>query len=163
MKQIVGIGLAGVLLVLLAGQAEARSRDLDPYPIIGMSVRNGDYLALEPGIMHLGLPAESGRLFAATVRGELGIGGSGGGIGLATNFCPSPGPHDLRDFYYDGIIMLEARIERMYGPTSWRHTTYAGPHLSIALPIVPKVSLGWMIDLHHAADNHVQLGLGGGF
>ncbi len=157
------LGLAGVLLVLLAGQAQARPSPLDTYPTVGVSFRNGDYVAVEPGIVQLGLPAESGRLFAATVRGQLGAGGSGGGIGLATNIWPSPGPHDLRDFYFEGIIILEARVERMYGPTSWRHTTYAGPQLSVALPIVPKACLGWMIDVHDAADNHAQLGFGFGF
>lgn len=161
LKAMANIGLGGVLVVLLASKAEARP--LNAYPLLGVSFRNGDHFAVEPGIVYLGAPAESGRLLAAVVRGQLGIGGSGGGVGLATNLWPSPGPHDLRDFYFEGYIILEARIERMYGTTSWQHTTYAGPQLSVVLPMTPKASLGWMIGVHDAADNHVQVGVGFGF
>jgi hypothetical protein len=160
LKAVANIGLAGVVLVLLASEAEARQ--LDTYPVFGVSFRNGDTFAVEPGIVHFGAPAESGRLRAAMARGVVGIGGCGGGLGLVTSLWPSPGPHDARDLYYEGIVILEARVERMYGSTSWQHTTYAGPQLSVVLPIIPKVSLGWMIDVRDAADNHVQVGLGFG-
>ena len=160
LKAMANVGLAGVLLLLVS---KAEARQLDTYPVFGVSFRNGDYFAVEPGIVHFGAPTESGRLLAAMVRGQLGVGGCGGGLGLATSLWPSPGRHELRDLYFVGVVILEARVERMYGTTSWQHTTYAGPHLSVVLPIIPKVSLGWMIGVHDAADNHVQVGLGFGF
>jgi hypothetical protein len=60
------------------------------------------------------------------------------------------------------FVSLEAHIERMYGPTSWRSATYAGPQLSLSL-FVLKASLGWMVDLSDRTDHHVQIALGGGF
>jgi hypothetical protein len=57
---------------------------------------------------------------------------------------------------------VEAHVERMYGPTSWRGATYAGPNVSVSL-ILLKASLGWMVDLGDHADRHVQVALGAGF
>jgi hypothetical protein len=96
----------------------------------------------------------------------LGVGGSGVGIGIAMNLMPSsPGVEPRTpeaDYFMGPFINLAAHIERMYGPTSWRDATYAGPHLSLSLLFV-NPSLGWMVNLGDRSDHHVQVGLGGRF
>jgi hypothetical protein len=37
---------------------------------------------------------------------------------------------------------------------------YVGAQVSLAIPWWWRPSLGWMFDVHDAADNHVQVGLG---
>jgi hypothetical protein len=92
-------------------------------------------------------------------RPMLGIGGSGVGIGLAW----TGGNAYTRDpDYLIPFASVEAHVERMYGPTSWRGATYAGPNVSVSL-ILLKASLGWMVDLGDHADRHVQVALGAGF
>jgi hypothetical protein len=59
-------------------------------------------------------------------------------------------------------VSLEARIERMYGLSSWRSATYLGPHLSLSV-LVLKASVGWMIDVNDRSNHHIQLAFGGGF
>jgi hypothetical protein len=131
----------------------------------GFEFRNGDWLALElMGVVLVG-GGEDGANVAATARGVLGIGGSGGAIGIATGLggpCVEPEPCTLRDSLFSSIVGIEARVERMYGPSTWRHTTYVGPHLSFG-GIFMKCSVGWMFAVHDKTDNHFQLGFGGGW
>jgi hypothetical protein len=63
---------------------------------------------------------------------------------------------------FSSIVGIEARVERMHGPTTWRHTVYAGPQLVFGGVFI-KWSVGWMFDAHDKADNHFQLGVGGGW
>jgi hypothetical protein len=151
---------------LLAGRAQAQSavNQDKVYPGLGIAIRNGDYFVFQPGLLFmLGAPGESRRPIAAIVRGELGVGGSGGGLGLAIDWFPStanPYPNP-EEFLYGGLMMLEARVERMYGQTSWRHTTYVGPQVSLNLML--KLSVGWMVDVHDDRNQHIQVGVGAGF
>jgi len=154
------------VMSLLAGRAQAQPAASPDkvYPGFGIAIRNGDYVAFEPALLFLlGAPGENRRPIAALVRGELGVGGAGGGVGLAIDWFPStanpyPNPEEL---LYGGLMMLEARVERMYGQTSWRHTTYVGPQVSLSLML--KFSIGWMVDVHDSSDQHLQVGLGAGF
>jgi hypothetical protein len=59
-------------------------------------------------------------------------------------------------------VSLEARLERMYGLTSWRSATYLGPHLSLSA-LVMKASVGWMTNVNDRGDHHIQLAVGAGF
>jgi hypothetical protein len=152
--------------------AERAARRLEPgtplpaqplqyYPILGVEVRNGDIVALQLGAMRVF--GSSANPVVATARGEIGVGGSGAGVGLViASGTDSPNP-DPKDLIFGGFILLELRAERMYGPTSWSHTTYAGPQVTFYPFIAPKVSLGWMADVHDAANNRLQIGVGGGF
>ena len=65
-------------------------------------------------------------------------------------------------FLHGPFISLEARVERMYGPTSWRSATYFGPQLSLSI-FVLKASLGLMVDLDDQTNRHLQVGVGFGF
>jgi hypothetical protein len=163
------ISLAAAL-VLTSGRAQAQNYPVATvvpghvYGVRGFSIRNGDYLVLEPSFLFVFGPVRPPLTVVA--RAMLGIGGSGAGIGLAMNLMPSsPGVEPRTseaDYFMGPFVSLEAHIERMYGPTSWRGATYAGPQLSLSL-FVLKASLGWMVDLGDRTDHHVQIGLGGGF
>jgi hypothetical protein len=157
-------------VVLISGRAHAQN-----YPVItvvpehvfvvrGGSFRNGDLFAIEPSGLFLFGPID--RPFAMVARAVLGLGGSGGGIGLAMNLIPPRQGEELSwqgdDFFMGPFVSLEARAERMYGLTSWRSATYVGPQLSLSI-FVLKASLGWMVDVSHQTDHHVQFGLGFGF
>jgi len=155
--------VAAVSLVALMIGDEAQVHAAEAYPVLGVEIRNGDILAFEPGVIAvLGTPAKSSRPLIASLRGELAGGGAGVGVGLVIAATDKPDP-DPRDLLFGGLALVEMRVERMYASTSWNHTIYAGPQLTFCAPVVPKVSLGWMVDLRDAADNHVQVGLGFGF
>jgi hypothetical protein len=68
----------------------------------------------------------------------------------------------MTDFPGSGMLSVEARVERMYGPTSWRSTTYVGGQLSFA-GIMIKPSVGWMVDVHDPRDSHYQITTGLGW
>ena len=131
----------------------------------GISFRNGDYVAIEPTALFFAGPVV--RPVALVVRGVLGVGGSGGGIGLALNAlprCPQAyacwGEGD--DFVMGPFVSLEARVERTYFPVGWRRATYAGPQLSLSVYVL-KASMGWMFDVTDRNNSHPQLGVGFGF
>ncbi len=135
------------------------------FVVRGASFRSGDLFALEPsGLFFLG----AGRPpVAGVARAVVGVGGSGGGIGLAANLWPScwgaqPDPGD-QGFCIGPFMSLEARVERMYGLSSWRSATYVGPQLTLSTVVVLKASLGWMVDVGDRTDRHVQFGFGFGF
>jgi len=156
----------GLLLLLLASEAKAEPRKV--YGMLDLEAREGDYLALEPGAYYLlGAPTAVGRPIAFFARGEVAVAGSGAGIGLMVDqLSDDCGPYPTpRDLFFSFLVSLEARAERMYGHTSWNHTTYVGPQFTFALvpAILPKVSVGWMINPRNAADNHVQSGIGFGW
>ncbi len=153
--------------MLVGGNARAQN-----YPVLtvvpervfvvrGFSVRQGDWLTIEPSFLLV--PVSTGRngplVFVA--RPMLGLGGSGVGIGLAPIWgCSEPGP--MTDALMILPVSVEARIERMYGLTSWRSATYLGPHLSLSAFVV-KASVGWMIAVSDRNNHHIQLAIGGGF
>jgi hypothetical protein len=125
----------------------------------GYSFRNGDWFAFEPSglVLFGGLPF---RPVVGVVRAVAGVGGSGGGIGLGLNLNQ---PCDTVDDLAMGpFVTLEGRVERTYGPTSWRSATYVGPQLTLSAYIL-KASVGWMVDVNDRTDHHIQIGLGGGF
>jgi hypothetical protein len=126
-------------------------------------LRTGDRFAADALVMVLFSPLSPAfsRCLAATVRGELGIGGATAAIGLATNALPTDCTRG--DFLESGVLGLEARLERTYSPTSWRSTEYVGGQVSLATLWWFKPSLAWMFDVHDAADQHVQVGVGVGF
>jgi len=158
-----GIWLATVIAVLLGSNAEAQAREATV--AFGAAFRNGDWLAIEPvGLVLLGGSGSGGNV-AALARGVVGLGGSGAALGLATGLggpCLGRPPCGLRASIFNSIISVEGRVERMYGITSWRRTTYVGPHLSFGGMFL-KGSAGWMFDVHDRANDHFQLGLGGGW
>lgn len=131
------------------------------YAVRGASIRNGDYLVIEPsGLFFIGPIRPPVALVA---RPMLGIGGSGAGVGLALNpwMREVAGRPDVDDLM-GPFVSLEAHIERMDWLTSWRSATYAGPQLSLSI-FVLKASLGWMVDLGDHADRHIQVAIGAGF
>jgi hypothetical protein len=168
----VAIGIT--MMMVIAGRAEAqtpphkapkvKAQPLKAYPLLGDQLRGGDYFAVEPGALFwLGPVGESRRPVGAIVRGELGVGGAGGGAGLAIDWfqCePNPYPNPV-ELMCSMLTMLEARAERMYGPSRWNHTTYVGPQIS--LDLWWRLSVGWMVDVHDRRDNHLQVGVGVGF
>jgi hypothetical protein len=170
MKARVQTGAAALVLALVASSAAARADNDPSVPgvvsdddhaavLAGAVFRNGDWFAVDAFGMVVFSPAGTGRCIAATARGELGIGGAAAAIGLATNVVESSCTID-RDFLESGIVSLEARFERMYGPTSWRKTEYAGAQVSLATFWWWRPSLTWMYNVHDATDKHVQFGLG---
>jgi hypothetical protein len=157
-----GVALATIATMLPTAQAQAGSDSLCGEVIVcggdfsavapGFSVRNGDWLTVDAlGVLMLDTRAP----IAAVARGEIGIGGSSLGIGLATNFFGPPQPWTMSDFLM-GIFSLEARVERMYGPTTWRSTTYVGGQLSWGLMIFGKPALAWMVAADDAHEEHFQ-------
>lgn len=173
MKAPVRLGVAAAVLVLLAGQAEARESETVILPgvirhhdsagfLAGVSFHNGDWLVVDGlGMVVVYDPPLSSRCLAATARAEVGLGGSAAAIGLATNTFDTSCKMD--ELLESGVIGVEARLERMYGPTSWRRTEYVGAQVSLAIPWWWRPSLAWMFNVHDAADNHLQIGLGLGF
>jgi hypothetical protein len=159
-----------VAILLISGKARAQNYPVltfvpgHVYMVQGASIRNGDYLVLEPsGLFFFGPIA---RPVALVARPMFGVGGSGVGLGVAVNVAPpsmrpEPGAPDT-DFFIAPFISLEVHVERMYGPTSWRGTTYAGPQISLSLFVI-KASLGWMTDVGDRADHHIQVAVGIGF
>ena len=157
--------------LLMSGRALAQNSPIalsalpgHVYVVRGASIRNGDTLSVEPsGLFFFG---PIGPPLALVARPMLGIGGSGAGIGLALSLAPALTGVDSRtlddDFFIGPFATVEAHVERMYGPTSWRSATYAGPQLSVSL-FVLKASLGWMVDVGDHSDRHVQVALGAGF
>jgi len=162
--------LLAATLVMISGRAHAQNYPVATvapghmYVVRGFSIRNGDYLVLEPPVLFFFGPIRPRVTLVA--RPMLGVGGSGAGIGLAMNLMPSrPGGEPrtpAADYFMGPFVSLEAHIERMYGPTNWRSATYAGPQLSLSLYVL-KASLGWMVDPGDGTDHHVQIALGGGF
>jgi hypothetical protein len=158
------IAVASVVLALLGRTPEARAVEAPVLP--SLSIRNGDWVAVGGlGVGLLGSTAP-GRTFAVVVRGELGLGGVGAGLGLATNMfagsCLAPGGCSRSDFFGSGVGSLEARVERMYGLTSWRHTTYVGGQLSLSL-VIWKPAIGVMFDAHDPRDARLQVATGCGW
>lgn len=155
------VAAASLVAVLVAGQARAEATEA--YPTLGLEIRNGDIVSLEAGgIVVFGSASKLPRPVIASLRGELAVGGASAGIGLAIAGTDKPHP-GLRDVLFGGLVLVEVRIERMYGPTSWSHTTYAGPQVTLYPSIAPKLSLGWMAAIHDTIDNHLQVGVGFGF
>ena len=175
-SRLFGVGLAAVLTMLPATRTEARPCE-QPCPtwppaswvavVPGFSIRNGDWLAVDGlGILLLGAPAAS-RMTAVVVRGEVGLGGSSAGIGLATNvFAGSdytlPCTWKMDEFLGSGILSLEGRVERMCGPTTWRSTTYVGWQVSFA-GIIFKPAVGCMVAADNPRDRHCQIATGAGW
>lgn len=177
--RIVGVGLAVVAIALPAARAEAGpceqngsnwpgvvSNDVAFMP--GFSLRNGDWVAVD-GLGVLLLPAARpwDRVAALVVRGEVGLGGSSAGVGLATitlaRQAPRPsGECEVSEFLGSGIVSLEGRVERMYGPTTWHSTTYVGWQVSFA-GIIFKPALGCMVAADNPRDRHCQIATGAGW
>jgi len=165
--------LAFILVIVVACGRDARADDYELATLVpqrvflvrGLSLRNGDYLSLEPSFwLTPPDPFVLGAAFAVVARPMLGVGGAGAGIGLATSgftMCVGQPNCSLEKFFWLPFS-LEARIERMYGPTHWRHTTYFGPTLSLS-GIILKASVGWMVDASDRNDHHVQVAIGAGF
>jgi hypothetical protein len=158
------IAVASLVALLMMG-GEARVKAAEGYPAFGLEVRNGDTVALGVGgiVVFGSPPGQPPRPLIASLRGEVAHGGVGAGIGLVIATTTDKPDPDLRDLFYSLFGLLEMRVERMYGSTSWTHTTYAGPRVTFYPGIMPKLSLSWMADIHNAADNHIQVGIGGGF
>ena len=164
------IALAATL-ALIGGRAHAQNHLVAPlvpehvYLLpAGMSVRQGDHVALEVPALFFAGPVV--RPVALVARVVLGAGGAGGGIGLAINPQPRcPSAYDCwrdDDFFMGPFVSLEARVERTYLWTSWPKATYAGPQLSMSVYVL-KASMGWMFDVTDRTHNHPQLGVGFGF
>jgi len=151
--------VAAAVLTLLEGNTLARPSETAVVP--GLSVRNGDWVAIDAlGILLL--PADNpSRYFAVVGRTELAIGGVGAGFGLATNLGPEQSPEGMADFLGTGILILEARAELMYGPASWRRAIYVGGQLSLAAILI-KPAIAWMVAVDDPRDAHVQITLFGG-
>jgi hypothetical protein len=156
-----------VFLLLVAGKARAQN-----YPVValvpervfvvrGFSFRQGDFLSIEPSFLLVPGATDGTRPLAVVARPMLGLGGSGVGIGLAPIWGCSA-PCLMTDALMVLPVSVEARIERMYGPTDWRAATYFGPHLSLSAFVV-KASAGWMVDLDDRRNHHLQLAIGFGF
>ena len=63
-----------------------------------------------------------------------------------------------------GLLSLDARVSRMYGPTSWHDTEYAGAQGSLALPFgMMRLTAGAMVNLRDRKDRHQQFGWGVAF
>src|SRR4051812_32272530 len=89
-SRLCGIAFAIAVVTVPAGGAVAGPIETALVP--GVSVRNGDWVAVDGlGIVLLG-PREYGSFVAAVVRGELAIGGISAGVGLATNVDSGPCP-----------------------------------------------------------------------
>jgi len=153
-----GAGLVAVAIMLTAGKTNARPFEVGAVP--GISVRNGDWVAVDGlGVLLLGAPTAI-TMAAVVIRGEIGLGGSSAGIGLATNAfaanCTLPDTYDMSEFLGTGILSLEARVARMYGPTTWRSATYVGGQLSFA-GILWKPAIAWMVATDDPRDRHTQI------
>src|ERR1051325_8410102 len=159
MKPWARIALASAVVILLGSGTEAPARAATVG--VGGELRNGDWLAVEPVVLFPVAGSEDRSDLGVTARGVFGVGGSGAAIGLAAG--PGGPCNKLEPSTpFGSSIALDARVERMYGPSSWRHTVYAGPQLSFG-GIFAKWSVGWMFDVHDKGDNHLQLGFGGGW
>lgn len=172
MKKLICIAVASLLVMSLGERALADAGSFATrapqapsprmYPALALQGRNGDYFVVEPGVF-FSLGPVNHRPAAIFVQGDAGVGGSGGGVGLAIDWLPMdanpyPNPEEV---IFGGLTTVEGRVERMYGPTTWKHTTYVGPQVSFNLML--KLSVGWMIDVHDRGDQHLQIGLGAGF
>ena len=161
-----------VIILALAGQAQAMHPDeyLPPLHWNGRAVvlptvifRNGDWFAVGGVSVVTVSPRTCGRYFAATSRAELGIGGGDAAFGLATNIADASCELD-KALMGSGLVGLEARVARMYGPTFWRKTEYAGAQVSLAAPFgMMRLTLGFMVDVHDHTDKHGQFGFGVSF
>jgi hypothetical protein len=162
--------LAVALFLILGAGGQAQAMHVDEYvpPLHwnGRAValptaifRNGDWFAIGGVGVVAVIPRTCGRYFAATARAEVGIGGAGAANGLATNIGDTACQFN-KALMGSGFLGAEARLARMYGPTSWRRTEYAGAQISFAAPYAMRLSLGSMVDVHDHSDKHVQFGLG---
>jgi len=150
--------VAAAVLTLLEGNTLARPSDTAVVP--GLSVRNGDWVAIDALGIFL-LPADNpSKYFAVVGRTELALGGVSAGFGLAMNLFPEQSPEGMTDFLFAGILSLEARAEVMFGPSSWRRTTYVGVQLSLAAFMKPAIA--YVVAVDDPRDAHVQLTLFGG-
>jgi hypothetical protein len=159
-------GIACAIVVVTAPAGGAVAAPIETVLVPGVSVRNGDWVAVDGLGIALLSPREYASFVAAVLRGELAIGGISAGVGLATNVlsepCPSRGC-DMSVFLGSGILSLEGRVERMFGPTSWRRTTYVGAQVSLAT-IFWKPAVGLMIAPDDPRDHHWQITfIGGGW
>jgi hypothetical protein len=160
-----------VILMLLGGAAHADDHPAVPlvsgrlFLTRGFSFRKGDWFSFEPSFLFVSGAGGAGRPIVGVARPMLGVGGSGAAIGVATSLarpCPPAEPCQASDFLLSVPVSLEARVERMYGPSSWRGTTYFGPQATVSAYVF-KASLGWMVDVNDRTDRHIQLGIGFGF
>jgi hypothetical protein len=160
-----------VILMLLGGAAHAD--DHPTVPVVsgrlfltrGFSFRKGDWFSFEPSFLLVSGAAGPGRPIVGVARPMLGVGGSGAAIGVATSLarpCPEGEACQASDFLLSLPVSFEARVERMYGPTSWRRATYLGPQVTVSAYLF-KAFAGWMVDVNDRTDRHVQLGIGFGF
>jgi hypothetical protein len=162
--------LAGVVFIVLALARRSQATQPDSsFPSLhwdGRAVvlptanfRNGDWFAVGAvGIVTVS-PQTCRRYLAITSRAEVGIGGADAAIGLATNMADAP--CELNNALTgSGLLSLEARVARTYGPTSWRKTEYAGAHISLAVFAVGRLTFGMMVDVHDHQIRHTQLGYG---
>jgi hypothetical protein len=157
------------ILVLLSADARA---DDPPIPTVvpghvflvpGFSVRNGDWVAVEPSFWFTRSLIGPSRPIMLVARLMLGVGGSGIGIGFAPTLePPCPTVETCKTPWFWLPFSLEAHVERMYGPTPWRSATYVGPQFSLSAYLL-KTSLGWMVDASDRSDSHVQVAIGVGF
>ncbi len=160
-----GARSALVIVAVTSLGAQAAARTPAEQVAVGVEFRNGDWLAFELVNLTLLAGSEDGANVALSARAVAGLGGAGLALGLASGVggpCVEREPCGLRDSFMSSIVGLEARLERMYGPTTWRHTAYLGPQLSFG-GIFLKCSVGWMFDVEDETDNHFQIGLGGGW
>jgi hypothetical protein len=160
------------VILLLLGRA-AHADDYPEVPLVpgrvfltrGFSFRKGDWFSFEPSFLFVSGAGGPGRPIVGVARPILGVGGSGAAIGVATSLarpCPGAEPCQANDFVFSLPVSFEARVERMYGPSSWRGATYLGPQATVSAYVF-KASLGWMVDVNDRTNRHVQLGIGFGF
>ena len=162
--------LLAAAIVLFAATARADDHPIATlvpehvFMVRGLSVRNGDWVALEPTFWFTRGLTGGGRPIVLVARLMAGVGGSGAGIGFAPTWvppCPNGAPCTTTPFFWPPIS-VEAHIERMYGPTHWRSATYVGPQLSASAYLL-KASAGWMVNTGDRRDSHLQVAVGFGF
>ena len=96
----------------------------------------------------------------ATARAEVGLGGAALALGFGVIIADKPGPLN-ETLMAGGLMSLDARVARMYGPTSWQNTEYAGVQGSLALPVgMMRLTVGAMINLRDHSDRRQQFGWG---
>jgi len=93
------------------------------YVVQGASIRNGDYLVLEPSGLFFFEPIA--RPVAFVARPMLGVGGSGVGLGLALNVAPRPG-YFVRRPRSQGITQPFGSRDEGHRAPEWRQSCRCG-------------------------------------
>lgn len=157
------------LILASAGRAHA----LHPDEVVPPPLWNGRAVALPAFICRSGDWAAAGALGLVAVtprpgggyvvvasRAEVGVGGASMAVGVGAIIADRPTPLN-EAVMAGGLMTLEARVTRMYGPTSWRSSEYAGLQGSLAIPYgMMRLAVGRMINLRDHADRRYQFGLG---